>query len=512
MHPASQKPAPAIEPLETRRLFSALPLTFTQTTGPSGPQLQIVGIHDDNISIRQVGSRLTISDHGRQVKDFTAPEAGLMIRVGGGDNRVAIDKTVRLNAVIYGGPGNNVLLGGSGNDTIYAGSGTNTLDGGAGNDTFVAIATRRTTIAGGVGNDSFWIGNTGHEAITDLSAAETLDGAVHRIGAFINDPGPGSPLTGPRVADPEPLVTDAAIAYRNFSGLPLFASTGPSADDVRQGFVGDCYYLATLSSIAKTDPSLIRQSIVDLGNGTYAVQFSRGDQKVFVRVDASLPAWSWGNPAYAGLGKENSLWVALMEKAYAFFRTGSASYESLSGGWMDEVYAAFGKTPSDTLQANSGAALLGLIGQQLAQGLSATFAVGNVPAAAPLIASHAYMVDAVGPDALRLRNPWGIDGAGNDGVNDGYVTINGQQALAPSSAWSPRASKKSRFVVILHFAPSVPNSLAVSRIGSLRFATSPKPYPITLTISASSIRKSTGLVRCSANPESRLLRISSSMP
>ncbi len=31
---------------------------------------------------------------------------------------------------------------------------------------------------------------------------------------------------------------------------------------------------------------------------------------------------------------------------------------------------------------------------------------------------------------LVLRNPWGVDGAGNDAnPNDGYVTINGTQAL-----------------------------------------------------------------------------------
>jgi hypothetical protein len=31
--------------------------------------------------------------------------------------------------------------------------------------------------------------------------------------------------------------------------------------------------------------------------------------------------------------------------------------------------------------------------------------------------------------ALRLRNPWGEDGAGNDSTDDGYVTVTPQQAL-----------------------------------------------------------------------------------
>jgi hypothetical protein len=32
-----------------------------------------------------------------------------------------------------------------------------------------------------------------------------------------------------------------------------------------------------------------------------------------------------------------------------------------------------------------------------------------------------------------LRNPWGIDGAGNDGVNDGYVRLTALQAF--TSFW-----------------------------------------------------------------------------
>ena len=32
------------------------------------------------------------------------------------------------------------------------------------------------------------------------------------------------------------------------------------------------------------------------------------------------------------------------------------------------------------------------------------------------------------PVALRLRNPWGNDGVGWDGINDGYVTLTAKQA------------------------------------------------------------------------------------
>ena len=54
----------------------------------------------------------------------------------------------------------------------------------------------------------------------------------------------------------------------------------------------------------------------------------------------------------------------------------------------------------------------------------------------PLIGFHAYTVEAVNYDSagvatsLRLRNPWGVDGAGSDGANDGYVTVTAAQALS----------------------------------------------------------------------------------
>ena len=55
---------------------------------------------------------------------------------------------------------------------------------------------------------------------------------------------------------------------------------------------------------------------------------------------------------------------------------------------------------------------------------------------APLIGYHAYTAVSVGYDAagapstLVLFNPWGVDGAGSDGFDDGYVTVTGAQALA----------------------------------------------------------------------------------
>ena len=103
------------------------------------------------------------------------------------------------------------------------------------------------------------------------------------------------------------------MAYKNFATNPLFSDGGPSEDDIQQGYVGDCWYLSSLSSVAKVNPDRIRQSVVDLGDGTFAVQFFRNGQAVFERVDADFATW-YGQMAYANTGKGGSLWVAVMER------------------------------------------------------------------------------------------------------------------------------------------------------------------------------------------------------
>ena len=235
----------------------------------------------------------------------------------------------------------------------------------------------------------------------------------------------------------DPATTYATFTYKNFASNPLFGDAGPIADDVVQGQVGDCYYLASLAAIAKTDPSVIQQSVVDLGDGTYAVQFVKGGSKVFVRVDADLATWNGGNtPVYAGFGKQGSMWVAIMEKAYAYFRTTTLSYASLDSGWMSETSSALGVSSRSRYSATSAQTLLDQIAADLGDGKAVTYATTTVNGGAPLVGYHAYTVDAVIYDnngvatSLRLRNPWGVDGVGNDGTNDGYVTITASQALS----------------------------------------------------------------------------------
>src|SRR5205085_3623021 len=102
-----------------------------------------------------------------------------------------------------------------------------------------------------------------------------------------------------------------------------FWGTGPTMSDVNQGQVADCFLLGSLQSVSYASPDRLREVAVDLGDGTYAVQFQRSGT-TYVRVDGDLPAGGWyGNGLmYDHPGASGNLWLPIIEKAYAEFRTG----------------------------------------------------------------------------------------------------------------------------------------------------------------------------------------------
>ncbi len=427
--------------LEPRRLLAVHPLVVTEAFSAAGVQLRIWGTD------RRQDLTITQDDQGIHVRNFdwrqtfTGDYSSIWIDVMGKDDRVTLDPSVTLDATIYGGKGNDILLGGSGNDTIHGGAGDDILHGGAGDDVLITLrGGKNDRVTGGPGRDTFWTDTGKHEVITDAGNGEKKS-ARHRVSKFyayqFPGAGPGgstlelpvpSTLKGQNLYDPH--LDDNRLTYQSFNGRPLFSSKGPSPNDVKQGLAGDCYFMATLASVAHLDPGLIRDRIIELEDGTYVVHFKRDGENVFVRVDAELPVWSESNqPAYAGLGAENSMWVAIMEKAWAFFRYDASSYNSIEAGWMSETYEALGINQKTVFSAVSEAYLAKYFGKKVEIGRSVTLATRNVPPGSHLIDQHAYTVMSLerngSGDVLgfRLHNPWGIDGAGDDGLDDGYLTV-----------------------------------------------------------------------------------------
>jgi hypothetical protein len=423
--------------LESRTLMTAVPLTVTTSLTTQGTQLQITGVPGNNvINLKQTSAGLLLTTGTGWSDTLKANYCDVRITGGSGNDSITIDKSVKDNLIITGGAGKDIINdGGSGADSIYGGDGTDTIFAGSGNDTIVTIGDKSDSVTGGAGLDSFWLNSTG-DVLTGTTKAETNDGTIHQIASFMplrvqvngvwTATTPSKSLLGQTF--PEPTLAQYSSGYANFSSNPLFSSTGPMEDDIQQGGIGDCYFLSSLAALAKTDPRLIEQSVVSLGDGTFAVQFfNASGVKTYVRLDGQLPTTSWGGQAYDATGTQGDIWACLLEKAWAYYRDDDGNYNSINAGYMSEASTALGLASKSIYTVTSATSLDQQLAAFLAAGDAVTYATQSDMS--NLIGGHAYTMDHVVTDAkgnitgVVLRNPWGIAGAGSNPNGSPYVTV-----------------------------------------------------------------------------------------
>lgn len=207
------------------------------------------------------------------------------------------------------------------------------------------------------------------------------------------------------------------------------AGDGNAVDinDVRQGALGDCYFLAVLASIARVRPDFIRSMVRDNGDGTYTVTFhtEQGLSGLFgarsgqsVTVDNQF--WTSGsNPIYAGAGDRGAdgpeLWVMVIEKAWAQLHGG---YGNIRGGAIgDDAREAVTGEDAEYIDPSD------LSDTELLERVARHFSVNREPVIFwshgdekqekldrnGVITNHEYALDAVDRTAgtVSLYNPWG---------------------------------------------------------------------------------------------------------
>jgi Ca2+-binding RTX toxin-like protein len=362
------------------------------------------------------------------------------------------------NDKLWGDAGNDVTRGNAGNDSCYGGDGADNLSGDEGDDLIVSIGGGAfDTLFGGTGSDNFWADAEDSEQVRDADFGEALFGGVKRVARFMNNVTRN--LNGQNLPDPDGRYrgrgfTLISPAWNNFKDTPFVGAGGISEADVQQGQTGDCWMLAAVAAAAKFSKIRLTHSMVDLGDGTYAFKFiNPAGEHQFVRVDADLPVWSAGStlPRNAGFGTSNVSWVAMLEKAFAVFHGGNR-YLGLHGtSPVKAAFAAFGMRDAGNLFVKGdGSQTLQNIQDAMKQGKVVTLSTPNkaVPAGANVIKDHAYVVESINTFkvftggtkigggvigglgkavdiiySVTLRNPWGTDGAGNDGNNNGLITV-----------------------------------------------------------------------------------------
>jgi hypothetical protein len=232
---------------------------------------------------------------------------------------------------------------------------------------------------------------------------------------------------------------------------------GARPTDIRQGDLGDCYFLSALSAVARQDPARIAQMFTDNGDGTYTVRLFKDGHAEYVTVDKRLPVNADGKFPFANKGGTaaaagNELWVALAEKAYAQFnesgwtgQDGTNSYNGIGGavpeGEKNHDGLNYGSLGTPLTQVTNASVSLGPTGMASFADVRAAFAAGKAitaitPADPPdgdVVGNHVYMM--VGYSAtnhtITLRNP-----RGNGGSKPESVTLTFAEFQANFSFWA----------------------------------------------------------------------------
>lgn len=151
-------------------------------------------------------------------------------------------------------------------------------------------------------------------------------------------------------------VVSARFGYSDKLDAPLFPHE-PTPDDIMQGNVGDCYFIAALASVAANNPQMIRDMMKDNGDGTVTVRLY--DEKkngklepIYVNVEKSTPVYKLGmtngSEVRSSIGAHGSLWVQMLEKAFAAanihrsnkkrFSETMRSYSDIESGFGDLAF------------------------------------------------------------------------------------------------------------------------------------------------------------------------------
>ncbi|CAG8760522.1 12315_t:CDS:2, partial [Cetraspora pellucida] len=218
---------------------------------------------------------------------------------------------------------------------------------------------------------------------------------------------------------------------------PQFFIDGVEPNDIKQGGVGDCWFIASLAVITNI-PKLLETICVarDEDVGVYGFIFFKDGDWVSTVIDDQLFTSGKDDKGifqltFAHCSNENETWLPLIEKAYAKVH---GDYESISGGWTGEgieditggVYTLQftndilnkDKFWNDVLKNVNTNLLLGCVRFE--------FSDKDIKDLKGTISNHAYSILRTaetddGIKLLQIRNPWGTTewtGAWSDGSKE----------------------------------------------------------------------------------------------
>ncbi|KAK4163889.1 calpain-D [Cladorrhinum sp. PSN259] len=259
-----------------------------------------------------------------------------------------------------------------------------------------------------------------------------------------------------------------------------------SGSDVKQGSLGDCWLMASLTGLANVEDGIKRLCVVyDTRIGIYGFVFYRDGEWIYSIIDDKLYLKSpcWDSPSmhrdllqqvdredaervyrrtyqtgskalfFAQCKDQNETWVPLIEKAYA---KAHGDYASLSGGWIGEGLEDLSGGVTTELLASDILDLdafwtdeLSRVNEEFLFGCSTGLLDGGYGDRDGITEGHAYNIMEArtlknGTRLVKLRNPWGKnrkgiwEGAWSDGSKEWTTEVQeelGHQFGSDSVFW-----------------------------------------------------------------------------
>lgn len=199
---------------------------------------------------------------------------------------------------------------------------------------------------------------------------------------------------------------------------------------IRQGNIGNCYFLAALASVAATNPQAIKNMIKDNGDGTYTVTFP-GAKNEPIKVKAPTRAEQL---LYNG-GSKYGAWASVIEKAYgkycqkSYWRRANTNFTGgntpAEGGDDGGRWGGLKLLTGGVDRVDGGVIdsmpELSVLKERLAKAFSKDGARAIIASRSPfasrakdghLSRKHMYSVIGYNPDGadggiVTIRNPWG---------------------------------------------------------------------------------------------------------
>lgn len=191
--------------------------------------------------------------------------------------------------------------------------------------------------------------------------------------------------------------------------------------DIKQGLLGDCYFLSILSALAEVPDRITKLFITDRfsEDGLYAVVVKKNGETKEVVIDDYFPCQD-GEPCFSK-ANGNELWVLILEKVWAKLH---GSYERIEAGHAHNVMADLTGAPSFDIDIDDYGedelwerlVVSENKNYMMAASAGATEASADQLEELGLVAAHSYglmkavlVTDGFGDQVklVQLRNPWG---------------------------------------------------------------------------------------------------------